>query len=212
MLDKTWAVLKTEIDPYVMGQARKRASELLALANDALVMLATIHTGIASSFEITAEGDSQFTLPDNIVESNDGAAVAGVYDDTNAIWLSKAEFLPMEDTLPGYFVWPAGTLNIVPTPTSGYTYTVYYIAYFAEIVDDTTIISLPNWMFEAVKLYTASRLMLALSTDAALIAQFKTRVDSGNPEDNPILQESKQLMKEFETLINSIPTYQRDKL
>lgn len=212
MLTKTWATLKTEIDQYVMGQALKRATELLTLANDALVFLATVHTGVASSFTITAEGDSQFTLPDDIVESNDGAVVAGVYDNTNKVWLSKSEFLPLEDTSPGYFVWPSGTLNIVPTPTVAYTYGVYYVAYFDPIVDDTSEISMPNWMFEAVKLYTASRLMLGLSTDAALIAQFKTRVDSGNPEDNPILQESKQLMKEFESLINSIPAYQRDKL
>jgi hypothetical protein len=57
--------------------------------------------------------------------------------------------------------------------------------------------------------YTASHCLLPRSVNSAQIRQFNQRVDSGNPEHNPLKAESEWLLQRFYAEMKLMPSYVR---
>jgi hypothetical protein len=201
-----WGSLKIVIGRKVNDPtATKYAGSLLDNANAALRLLATVHTGLASVSDYTGDGETtQFPLPGNCVEDR----IHGVYNVTNDTWLTRVSFFPGSPLDEGYYVWPNGYINFSPYIVDTYIYRLHYVAYFPELVDDLSVLYVPNWAVEAVTLYTAGRVLEDYASQMAVLSQFKTRVDSGNPEDQPILQLSKHYIEQFYELVNQHPVPQ----
>ena len=213
-MDKLWSAFKLEIGSKVNDpNADNDPSGMIYAINDALLLFAAVHTGKASTFDMTGDGSTtQFSIPENCVEHEGVSYVYGVYDSTDDAWLTKVEFFPGKPMQQGFYSYPSGTLNINPAPDSGNALVGYYVAHYAQVVGDSSVISLPAWAFEAVKMYAAGRVLETQSSNFTTINNFRTKVDSGNPEHNPVLQLSKRYIDQFWDIINQHPAPLYDKL
>lgn len=205
-----WSELKVQIGRKVNDPtALNYADSLLDNFNDALRLLASAHTGVASVSTITGDGETTaFPSPLNLVEDR----VYGVLNVESDVWLNQVDFIPGRATEEGYYVWPSGYINFNPAIPEDEEYKVYYIAYYNIVTDDNHNVIVPNWAYEALKLYTAGRTLEDIAGKMALLGQFRTRVDSGNPEDQPILKLSTRYMEQFWEVLNQRKAPQYDKL
>jgi len=211
---KTWGAFKYEIARIINDpQATKFPLDMLACVNDALRLLATSHTGVASVCTITGDGaTASFPVPSNAVSSADIYRIRGIYDNTDLVWLLESDILPGYKMDEGYMIWPDGSLRINPVPAADVELSMYYVAYYDEVVDDDSTLDLPGWAYEAVKLYTAGRVIQTPTSQLTLLANFRTKVDSGNPEHNPMLILSKYYIAQFWETLNANHAPQLDKL
>ena len=198
-----WSTLKLQIGRKVNDPtATKYEDSILDNANDALRLFATIHTGVASVSTITGDGETtQFPLPENCVDSGENQVI-GVYNSDDDLWLAEVRFLPNEELKTGYYLWPQGYINFNPYISDGEEYDVHYIAYYNVIDGDDSTIDVPQWAIEAIKLYAAGRTLEDAASKMALLGQFRTKVDSGNPEHQPILRLAEGYIKQFWDIID----------
>jgi len=197
----TWAKVRGQISRKVNDRSgTKYTVSLIDCFNDALVWLASVHTAYASMSEFEG-GESQYPLPENAVMSDKRACVQAVYDSGLGIWYDRADFFPGSDPGDGFYVWPDGYVNLSPTPTG--TVQLHYLAHYAEVEDDTSPVMAPAWSLEALKLYTAGRVLEDTSAQMALLGNFRTRVDSGNPEHNPLLRLSERYIQQAWDAVNA---------
>ncbi len=167
MLTKLWSQYKPEIERKA---ARCTADSLLDCANDALIWLSQY---CAMSATVTLA--PPYALPDNMV-----GGITAVY--------AGAELLSSYTVTPTGLVFPHA-LRTTPT--------LHYNTYWPAITTADSAISLPAWAFEAVKLYTAGRLLEDPATQMVLLTQYKTRVDGYQSRStNPVLQVSIRLINE----------------
>ena len=218
-----WAVLKAQLARKLKDPDHRTYDEdlLLDAVNDALVAFASSHTGVASDFDIEGDGEtSAFPLPDNIIE-DEGAGVYAVHWGNNQ-WLRELEYFPgtqwtsperTTDSSPlGFILWPQNTITFSRIPESGQTVTIHYVAYYDPVVDDDSMINVPRWAEEAIKLYAAATALEPGATKAAKLGNYKTRKDSGGPEDNPLLQLARRYMERYYRILAQHPVPQYNKL
>ncbi len=95
---------------------------------------------------------------------------------------------------------PGDQITFARAITSGSLYDIYYLQMWAKMTDttvSTTAIEPPDWTIVGLTLYAASHLLISASLDASQLRQYNTRVDSGNPEHNPVQQSITYLLKLF---------------
>ena len=204
----TWATFKAKIARKLDDPTYKKYSETLLLdaVNDALAAFAAAHTGVASDFAITGDGSTyEFDLPADIVEE-EGAGVYAVHWKENT-WLTRREYWPgtawantsrtTTSNPLGFVLWPQGVINFTRVPVSDQAITVHYVAYYPEVADDASSITVPRWALEAIKLYVAAVALEPASTKAGTLGQYKTRREAGQPEDNPLLRLAQHYIKRY---------------
>lgn len=210
-MQATWGELKLQVGRKVNDpQAAKMSATLLDCFNDALRLFAAVHTGAASTSDIVGDGvTTEYPIPDNMIETAESGSLVTVLNVTKSNWLERSVFVPGENELPDYHIWNS-RLCFYRAPALDEQLRVYYSAYYPEVENDASVVNLPGWAFEAVKLYTAGRVLEDPVSQMSLLASFKTKVDSGNPEHNPLMRLSERYISEFWELINQHPTGKRD--
>jgi len=110
-----------------------------------------------------------------------------------------------------YFEWPEGVLNFLQTIAVGTTLQVDYFAYWerVEVDDEQQLLVIPRWMEEAVRWYVLSMALVKPGAQAANLGQYKTRRDSGSPEDNPLLQYARYCLRRYNEALANHPTQDR---
>jgi len=219
----TWATVKEQIARKLNDPTHKTYPEALLLdaINDALTAFAAAHTGVASDFGITGDGETyEFALPWDIVEEG-GAGVYAVHWKQNT-WLTRLEYWPGEswaDTARsatsnpfGYILWPQGKISFSRIPADEQVVTVHYVAYYPEVSVDASVITVPRWALEAIKLYSAAVSLEPTSTKAGKLGQYKSRREAGEPEDNPLLRLAEHYMKRYYEILAVHPPPQYAKL
>jgi len=218
---KTWGNFKLEIARIVNDpQVTKFAADLLDGVNDALSMLASSHTGVASVHEYVTSasdfvgdtGTASFCVPSNAVQGNEGYRVRGVYNLDDDMWLTHADIISGKKAEEGWLIWPDGSMRLRPSPTEGDTIQLHYVAYYDQVVGDSSVISIPQWAYEAVKLYTAGRVIYTQASQLALLSTFRTKVDAGNPEHAPVLKLGQHYIEQFWEILNQHPAPQLERL
>lgn len=79
---------------------------------------------------------------------------------------------------------------------------VSYLGEYTWVSTGTDIIPGPRWLEEALLHYVVSRALSQRATSSGNISQWDTKVDSGNPEDNPLLRLAEHYMKLAESVLN----------
>jgi hypothetical protein len=105
---------------------------------------------------------------------------------------------------------PDGYLSLSTALSENAQINLYYFAFWGEpplATSSTFPIEVPKHAHNGMVYYAASHCLLTASLDAASIGQFKTRVDSGNPEHNPLKEMSTFYRRLFETEMKLMPTY-----
>jgi hypothetical protein len=86
---------------------------------------------------------------------------------------------------------------------------MYYAATWEKPTNDATNLETPEYALTAISLYAASNCLLGKAVAAANIRQYGTKVDSGSPEDNPMLTASTYLQRVFEVAVQRLPVMPR---
>jgi len=204
----TWGVLKGQIARKLNDPENKKYSEevLADAVNDALLAFAASHTGVASDFDLEGDGETyQYDLPPDIIEE-EGAGVYAVHWEENT-WLARLEYWPgeawpntersMSSNPMGYVLWPTGKITFSRIPADEQVVTIHYVAYYSEVANDDSLIAVPKWALEAIKLYAAATALEPASTKAGALGQYKSRREAGEPEDNPLLRLAEHYLKRY---------------
>ena len=86
---------------------------------------------------------------------------------------------------------------------------MYYAGTWNKPEDDSEMLETPEYAMTALSLYAASICLLGKASAAANIRQYGTKVDNGNPEDNPMLTMSTYFQKAFEIAAQRFPSIPR---
>lgn len=109
-----------------------------------------------------------------------------------------------------WLLYPTGSISLSKAVSTGIK--MYYLAHYAK-PDDTTptddALEIPDKSEMGIALYASAYLMLPDIISIAEIAQFNTKVDSGNPEHSPRMRAAEYLLKLFRDEMNRHPSYQK---
>ena len=215
----SWSTFRTQIALKLNDTDMQRYSAALLLdcANDALVAFAASHTGVASDFTLTGGGATYvYDLPGDIVDAGNAGVFAVQW--TNQEWLRQETYWPgvrwpstsrsTTSKPKAYVLWPTGKISFTQVPASEASIVIHYVAFYPSIVDDDSVITVPLWAREAVKLYAAAIALEPASTKAGQLGQYKSRFESGRPEDNPLLRLSEYYMRRYFRLLQAHPVPQ----
>jgi hypothetical protein len=187
------ARVRRVLDDLDLNLATWSVEDLRDYLGDALAAVSA-HTARESLFEQELTADTaSLALPDDFL-------------DPGPIWLSNGSTrqllspapLRPGETLPDseavgdesdFYWWPEGTINFFRQVASGNTLRVHYWAYWSVPSEPEAeeVIPIPRWLESPVKWNMLMQAMTKPGAQAAYLAQFKTKRDSGDPEDNPLI-------------------------
>lgn len=154
---------------------------------------------------------STFALPAHLYE------VEAVID-------NDGEVLPRSFLIPGQHIgertenindwleYPSGSITFSKAISSGYSYTVYYLAHWNKptiSTEGTSTMEPPERATIGIALYSAAYCILPAAVGASEIRQFGTRVDSGTPEHNPMQKTMLYLLDLFQREMSRHPKHQK---
>lgn len=93
-------------------------------------------------------------------------------------------------------------LEILVGDVGAETVNMSYLGEWDWIALPSDTIPGPRWLEEALLNYTASLALSQRAVSSGNIGQWDTKVDSGNPEDNPLLRLAEHYMKMAESVLN----------
>ena len=161
---------------------------------------------------ITGDGTSSYPLP------NDLYHIEAVSDDATGQLLREAQLVSGRfrgENIAAENDWleyPHGHISFSKNISVGETYTLYYLAHWGKPIDDddlTDPLEPPSYTHFALALYTTAYMIFPSAVSASEVRQFNTRVDSGNPEHNPMQQSATYLLKLFAEEMNRHPRHQK---
>lgn len=135
---------------------------------------------------------------------------------------STGEMLPQAVLAPGNHIgekiggtndwieYPTGSLAFSKVPASAYD--LYYLATWTvltESTDESFVLEPPAQSIVGMALYGAAYALQPSAIGTAEVRQFNTRIDSGNPEHNPLQESATYLLKMFVNEMNRHPKHQR---
>lgn len=202
--NKIWRAVS---DPSQSQVSTSLMYDAVCMAHDAL--LPWVPRCELSVFTAGSDG-ANFALPADLYQ------IDAVQDTNTGLFIPKATLAPRGTRSVGVYAdndwaeYPTGTLTLARAISEGQQLTVYYRAYWTKPAneDDTTfVITVPSVAIAGLIYWACAHCQLARSTNASFLAQFKTRVDSGNPEDNPLEQSAKFFLNRFQQVMNNMPPY-----
>ena len=199
----------TDTDPLLGGYDEGLFYDAVSAALDAIL------PWVPKTATSTLTGDGStyaFALP------SDCYTIEGcVVDDTGEL-LAQAMLIPgyyRGDNLTATNDWleyPHGYITFSKAVQSSKTYTLYYLAHWTKPVDESSLgdtLEPPEYTHYGLLLYTVACMLVPSSISTSEVRQFGTKVDSGNPEHNPMMQSSRYLLKLFSDEMNRHPKHQK---
>ncbi len=222
-----WTTLKNRALRLLDDTERSRPNytdeELLDYVNAGLNSLASGHTAQECEYVITpSQPLAELTLPENYISMGP----AYYLSNGRRIMLTPVRLFPGE-SLPAlinqrflaqqfmisrniaYYEYPAGRLNFAEDVLENTELHVSYFGYFDLVTDDTDLIPAPRWAEEALVWYIQMLAMAKPSVQASMLGQYKTKIDSGSPEDNPLMKSVEHCRKMWDRILASNPRQER---
>lgn len=110
-----------------------------------------------------------------------------------------------------FLPYPEGYVTLGKAPDDGDTVRLYYLAYWdlptvtGDNVDDDFVLEIPRKAERAVLFYTCAYCLLPEAVSASGLRQFNTRIDSGNPEQNPVERTVEFFLKLYDMELAKLP-------
>jgi hypothetical protein len=111
-----------------------------------------------------------------------------------------------------WLLLPTGQISFSKTPTSDEVFDVIYIATWLKPTmnsEESDLLEPPDYLTLALALYSAAYVLMPDAMGNAGISPFRTRIDSGNPEHNPVEKAITFLMNLFNQEMNRHPRHQK---
>jgi hypothetical protein len=192
------------------------SDDLLNWFNQAQRNFAIRHTAPQKTVEFDGDGSQvEFDLPEDFLKAY------AVYWNDEEMFLEPKDYKPgikwdweaTDDTVRpyGFNLWPANKLTVFHAPLENTgNLKLYYWGMYSDIVGDTSILEPPVWSHEALIYYTIALSLVPDMQDTATIRQWNTRVESGRPVDNPLLQSFDKIMHSYHEALSLWPRQIRD--
>ena len=214
----TWADLDPVLESLLGNASQVEPEDRIDYFNMALIHFASAHT--AQLLTAVFDGDGS---KEDFVMSTDLLDLYAIFSEDEHMFLEPKDFLPgiawdtesgqaSSDRPIGYIEWPMGTIHLFYPPETGVdSVKVWYFGLWTAIADNASIVEAPVWAHEPLLNYATAIGILAELSDAAVLNEYKTRVDSGKPTDNPFIQASDAWMKRYHDLLADRPKQVRAK-
>ena len=213
----TWASLDAELISLLGSAITHDSDTRAAWINMALRHFANTHT--ARSLTATFNGDGSardFVLPSDYI------GIYSVYSEQEEMFFEPIPDLPGAawDTEPdsanslrpySYQEWPQGTVHLMYAPpemVDSDALVVRYFGFWPEYDDPAGPIQ-PEWANDALLAMAVASSFVASMSDMAFLNEFRTRVDSGTPMHNPIIQAYDKMIERYNWLLSSQPVQDR---
>ena len=164
------------------------------------------------SSTITGNGGNTYVLPDNCYQ------IEACVDNDSGVILPSAQLIPGHtrgEQISGENDWleyPYGSITFSKSLTVGETYTLYYLAHWDKPEDkssDNDDLEPPQYAHQGLLLYSSAYMLFPTAISASEVRQFNTKVDSGNPEHNPMQESATYLLRLFNDEMNRHPRHQK---
>jgi len=155
-----------------------------------------------------------FTLPsdfyqiDGITSSSYFANNTTVYGTFSPMETFRAREIPNTDDN-FWILYPHGKIVFSKKIDLTAGAKAFYSATWAKPTTDITELETPEYAMTALSFSAASIVLLTKAVSGANIRQFNTKVDSGTPEDNPILKVSTYYQRMFDICVQRLPVLPR---
>jgi hypothetical protein len=173
-------------------------------------------------------GSVQFTLPQGEL----GTIRAVLPDDMidiESIWSDRfGSFLPQVSFHPGehldnvwansWFLFPEGSINFVMDLNQDEVLTMFYSSFWTPVseADEAATLSTvpvqlesPRITMEAIALYASSYCLLNAANQTANWRQYATKVDSGDPVQNPAKEMSEYMLRRYQIEMDKLPKMEK---
>ena len=167
--------------------------------NSALNALVAYEPKMASVQFVGDGSTASFPLPDDYywyqgLFNGDGNRI-------NILWPSNTDYLmPVGENIA--LITPSGNITFIPSLQTGEMITLYYYARWARVTSETDTIEPPYHWLAALTYYASAELIISDALTAAGVRQYNTRIDSGNPEQNPVQRQVESFRKMFREEVN----------
>jgi len=157
-----------------------------------------------------AAGSTEYVLPTGLY------AIEAVVVRSTGEMLAAAVFAPGNyrgeniSATNDWLEYPAGSVTF--SKELDEPYDLYYLAQWTDITENTQdndALEPPDYCSTGMVLYGGAYVLQPSAVNAAEVRQFNTRVDSGNPEHNPMQDAATYLLKLFTNEMNRHPKHQR---
>lgn len=209
----TWAGLDAKL-VAMLGDAITHDSDLRASwINSALQHFAVSHTAKMLTAQ-TSAGDGviqDFEMPADFIE------MYSVYSDDDQMFLEPlpdfagaAWDLEVDASLSvrphAWAEWPEGVLHVNYALPENTALIAKYFGLWPEMYSqdsDSNDLMPPTWSHEAILALATANAYIPAMSDATFLNEFRTRVDSGNPVQNPMIQTYKTMVERYEYLLST---------
>lgn len=168
------------------------------------------HTAIATATGFVGDGtNKEFTLPDNVFDSFANTGLVFVDDGISVSYLNLVPLYKQNTALNGYYLSPENLIHTILTPSNNSAITVNYYAYYPHPSQDSDVILAPNWAIAALVFRMASYAHSSLASKTSQIRQWGQKPDTGNPDDNPLMDQSQYYEAMYERELYKYPRQER---
>jgi len=206
----TWETLDAKM-VILLGTASDATDEdRMEFWNMAQDFFAANHTAKQLKHTFSASGSgADITMPDDYID------LYAVYDKEESLLLEPNELIPgiswdeESDTSyrpRGYIEWPYGTVHLFQPPAADTAAVeVWYFGKYTTVTDNADTVEVPAWAVEALLCYAVAASFLPKLADASFLNEYKTKVDAGNPTQNPLKEAHDTFLKRYEYLLKDRP-------
>lgn len=214
----TWAELDSDFIAMLGSAIVHTPASRATWINSAMLHFANEHT--ARTLTVTYNGDGEtrdFALPTDYIE------LYSVYAEQEEMFYESLPDIPgvAWDTEPdaglsvrpfSYQEWPVGTLHVTYAPPALADSDALIVRYFGRWLPfgDSDELLPPVWAHEAILSMAVAHAYIPSLSDLSFLNEFRTRVDSGNPMHNPIIQAYNVMVNRYEYLLSSRPKQVRE--
>ncbi len=214
----TWATLDAEL-VTLLGSAIVHDSDARATwINMGLRHFANTHTALKQTVTFDGDGETvDFDFPNDYIQiysvyvEREEMFYEPISDIPGAAWDVEAD--PGASVRPyAYQEWPEGTLHLTfapPVYSDANSLVVRYFGFYPEF-DDSDGPSQPIWANDAILSMAVANSYVASLSDMSFLHEFRSKVDSGNPMHNPIIQAYDKMIERYNWLLSSHPIQNRE--
>lgn len=220
----SWGELKKYIKSAIL-KGDVGESDVSRFPDDSMIMWArwacaeiSMHTAEMKTYSFLVDGSKRYLLPSNRIGDLSKTTLLR-YSERGKEYIglpyrrmpSQPQAAPSSDVARAYWEWPSGyvTLTFAPIVEVDKLELDYFGIWSAPTHDDFEL-HFPDWLEHPFCYLVAARAMDPQATQASMIRQWNTRLDSGNPEDNTLIQHARYLIGQAYRLLNQQPTQERD--
>jgi hypothetical protein len=197
------------IEADLYGSLRGVQTSELLLFDAVTAALAAVSTRCWKHSTFNVEGGvSSAVLPDELIE------VEAVRDLETGLFLPSIPLKISQVFSDGWTVYPQGSITFNKQLSDKGAQVFYSAVWDTPVEDvyfniDTFEHDFPLILLTPIKFYSAFYCLFNRGVQSAILRQYNTKVDSGDPLDNPILTAAEKAHAQFEIELKRIPASQK---